>query len=185
MSDSAILELYLERDESAIAETSRKYGGYCKRVAMNILDNADDVDECVNDAWLAVWNAIPPEKPRSLGGFLAKITRNLSLDRYRARGALKRGGNFVAVLSELDECLPAPHDVQGEFEAGQVAVVINRFLGELPTQQREIFTRRYYSGDSLSDIADDFGMSYSKAASILHRLRGRLKEELQKEGVQI
>jgi RNA polymerase sigma-70 factor (ECF subfamily) len=120
------------------------------------------------------------------GGFLAKLVRNLSLDRYRARTAKKRGGagaNFTAVLSELDECLPSLDNVEEEYEAGQTAELINRFLEELPEIQRELFTRRYWNGEPLADVAADYGISYSKAGSLLHRLRKKLKTELEKEGI--
>jgi len=188
MHDNDILELYMARDESAIEETSLKYGNYCKKVAMNILGQQEDSDECVNDAYLAAWNSIPPQRPSLLGGFLAKITRNLALDRYRARNAQKRSGNLAEVLSELEECLPSREsgsNIQTEYEEGETARLINAFLEKQKPIARQIFIRRYFNGDSLTDIAACHRISYSKTASILHRLRQKLKNELEKEGVHI
>jgi RNA polymerase sigma-70 factor (ECF subfamily) len=186
MHDNDILEMYFTRDESAIKATADKFGSYCTKIAMNILGSREDCDECVNDVYLAAWNAIPPERPAVFGGFLAKITRNLAFDRYRKKNAQKRAGDsFAVVLSELDECLPSASNVEAEYERGQVAQVINRFLSSIEKQSSEIFARRYWRGDSVAEIAERYGMSYSKASSLLHRLRGKLREELEKEGISI
>jgi RNA polymerase sigma-70 factor (ECF subfamily) len=185
MNDNDIMELYMTRDESAIDETAKKFGSYCKKIAMNILNNREDCEELCQDVYLTAWNAIPPEKPTVFHGFLAKITRNLAFDRYRKANAKKRGGNFALLLSELEECLPSTLNVEAEYERGQTAAVINRFLGNLENQSREIFAKRYFAGDSVADLAQNYGMSYSKAVSLLHRLRGKLKIELEIEGVNI
>ena len=186
MNDNEIIDLYFTRSQSAIAETAGKFGNYCKRIALNILGSPEDCEECVNDVYLAAWNAIPPERPTVFGSFLAKITRNLAFDRYRKKNAQKRAADsFAVVLSELDECLPSSSNVEAEYERGQTAAVINRFLESLPSRSSEIFARRYWRGDSVADISEIYGMSYSKTASLLHRLRGKLREELEKEGVVI
>jgi RNA polymerase sigma-70 factor (ECF subfamily) len=186
LADYEILELYFTRDETAIEVTVDKYGNYCRKIAMNILGNSEqDCDECLNDVWLSVWNSIPPQRPKVFGGFLAKITRNIAFDRYRANRAKKRGGEFTSVLSELDECLPSSSNVETEFEAGHTAELINRFLGRLPKLSREVFVRRYFIGESVAEIAEFCGISYSKATSMLFRLRKKLKLELEKEGVNL
>jgi RNA polymerase sigma-70 factor (ECF subfamily) len=185
MQESEILQLYISRDESAISETARKFGSYCKKIALNVLGSVQDTEECVNDVYLAAWNAIPPEKPAVFGAFLARITRNLAFDRYRARTAQKRGGNMSLILTELDECLPSRTDIEAEYEAGQTAEYINVFLSRLESVQRDIFVRRYFCGEALGSIAASHDISYSKAGSILHRLRGKLKQELEKEGILI
>jgi DNA-directed RNA polymerase specialized sigma24 family protein len=122
MEDNALLTLYADRDESAIAETSAKFGAYCRKVAMNVLHNAEDADECVNDTWLKAWNAIPPEKPKVMSAFLGRITRNTALDVYEKRSAKKRGGSeFALVLDELEECIKASTNVQAEVEQKEVS----------------------------------------------------------------
>jgi RNA polymerase sigma-70 factor (ECF subfamily) len=186
MNDNDIIELYISRDEAAIAETSRKYSGYCKKIAFNIIGQKEDVDECVNDVYLTAWNTIPPQRPTMFGGFLAKITRNLAFDKYRKRNAKKRAGeNMSVVLSELEECLPSSANVEAQYEAGQTAESINEFLSTLEIMQREIFVKRYWAGESVAKLAKEYGISYTKATSLLHRLRAKLKLKLESEGIAI
>ncbi len=182
MEDQQILELYRLRSEDAIRETAAKYGAYCRAVAMNILQNPQDAEECVNETFLNAWNAIPPEQPSVLCAFLGKITRNLSLNRLKRSRAQKRGGGTMDLLfEELEECLPAEADVQAELDKAALTAAINAFLWGLEEQQRMMFVRRYWYADSIREIALRFGMSESKVKSLLFRIRGRLRVHLDEE----
>lgn len=184
MEDSRIVQLYWDRDQEAIPATSEKYGSYCGSIARNILGSREDAEECVNDTWLRAWNAIPPARPSPLRAFLGRITRNLSLDRFRAGRATKRGGGRMEVLlDELGQCLPAGGSVEGDFDARETAAVITRFLDGLPPVQRQMFLRRYWFGDGVDDIARRFAMREGTVKSGLHRLREKLRRVLEEEGV--
>ena len=188
MDDSRIIELFEQRDERAIAESNVKYGQLCTRVAMNILQNAQDAEDCVNDTYLKAWNAIPPARPARLGAFLAKITRNLSLDRYRASHAAKRGEYMLEEsLDELGECIPAGEHARPdtEAEARRIGECITRFLGRQTPDARDVFICRYFYADSLESIARDFGFSESKVKSMLHRTRHKLRKYLESEEVDL
>lgn len=183
MEDKTIIDLYWKRSEDAIAETSRKYGGYCFCIANNILSNQEDAEESVNDTWLAAWNTIPPKKPDILAVFLGKITRYISLDRWRKRTAAKRGGGEVPlVLDELEECVAGRETVELQYLKKELAELINQFLGTLPETERKVFVCRYWYMDSIEDISKQFEFSESKVTSMLYRIRGKLKSELEKEG---
>ena len=182
MEDSRIIELYFERDESAIAETARKYERYCHRVSLNILRDKEDAKECVNDTFLAAWNAIPPHSPEILSTFLAKITRRLSLKKLRERTAQKRGGSGIDVpLEELEDCIPSGSTVDGELEAKELTDIINSFLDTLPVTERRIFLRRYWYFDSVEDICRRFGFGKSKVKMTLKRTRDKLRAHLERE----
>ena len=184
MDDIKIIDLYWERSESAIDETALKYGNYCTKIAMNILQNREDSEECVNDTYLKVWDAIPPQRPTKLSAFLGRITRNLSFNRYTARSTQKRGGTDIELLlSELEECIPSVSSVEADYEAGQTARIIDAFLASAKPGNRIIFVRRYWYADSITEIASHFDMSESKVKSILFRTRNKLKDYLEKEGV--
>ena len=191
MEDQQIVDLYWERDERAIAESDAKYGRYCTQIALNILDNAQDAEECVNDTYLRAWNAIPPSRPTKLGAFLGKITRNLSLDRYKARKTAKRGNSlFLVSLDELSECIPDGSTGFGsgfddETEARRIGECINRFLRKQSGEVRDVFICRYFYSDSIGEIARRFGLSESKVKSMLHRTRGKLKKLLESEGIRL
>jgi RNA polymerase sigma-70 factor (ECF subfamily) len=191
MEDNRIVDLYWERDERAISESDAKYGAFCARIAMNILDNAQDAEECVNDTYLRAWNAIPPNRPTKLGAFLGKITRNLSLDRYKAKKTAKRGNSlFLVSLDELSECVPDGSTGFGsgfddETEARLIGECINRFLHKLSGEARDVFICRYFYSDSIGEIARRFGLSESKVKSMLHRARGKLKKSLESEGIRL
>ena len=132
MEDEKIIELYWQRSPQAIDETSRKYGAYCMRLSMNILMNREDSEENVNDTYLRVWNAIPPEVPRVLKHFLSRIARNLAFDRLDYITAKRRDVHMITLLSELDACLPDPHsDVEAAVDAKLAAGSVNRFLSQL------------------------------------------------------
>ena len=186
MEDGTIIKLYWERSQQAIVESEKKYGPYCHTIARRILDREEDAEECVNDTWLHAWNAMPPQRPGILSAFFGKLTRNLSLDRWRRLRAAKRGGDQVAVaLHELEDCLPDRRRPDEELEAGETAALISAFLRRQSREDRALFVRRYFHLEPLSDLADRFGMSVGQVKSRLHRMRGRLKRELEKEGVAV
>jgi RNA polymerase sigma factor, sigma-70 family len=181
--DEQILDLYWKRSESAITETAKKFGRYCWTIAWNILSDAADAEECENDVYLAAWNTIPPKRPTHLAIFLGRLTRNIALDKYDYKTAQKRNQKFEQILSELEDCLVSPHSVETQYEAGQTAETINRFLREQPYESRAVFLRRYWYSDSIRDIAKQFGISESKVKSMLFRTRNRLRQYLEKEGI--
>jgi len=186
MNDAEIIELYWSRSESAISETSNKYGGYCNTIAMNILHNHEDSEECVSDVFFGVWNSIPPEKPSLLKPFIGRITRNFALNKYKAYSAKKRGGGTVELLlSELEDCIPSWRNVEAEYEAGFVAGLISEFLSTAGKEQRLIFIRRYWYADKIAEISKRYGISENNIKSTLYRTRIRSKEYLEKEGITI
>ena len=183
MNDSQIIDLYWQRNEKAIEETELKYNSYCFAVAHNILTDEEDSRECVNDTWLRTWNSIPPKRPDNLRIFLAKITRNLSFDRYRAKNTLKRGGGEIAaVLEELDGCIKGADDVQTELELTELKADINSFLFSLPQLECSIFLRRFFYVESISQIALRFHLREGHVAVILSRTRKKLKHYLEAKG---
>ena len=184
MDDNAIIELYWERSENAITETAKKYSGYCRYISHNILHNHEDAEECVNDTFLRTWRAIPPQRPDCLAAFLGKITRNLSLNRYRENTAAKRGlGQTGLVLSELEECLPAASDVEQTIDEIVLAQALNTFLTIQPKTNRMIFVRRYWYLSTIREIAEQYHMSESKVKSMLFRTRNELRKYFEKEGL--
>ena len=184
MDDQAIIELYWERSEDAISKTAAKYGGYCYTIAYNILSNNEDAEESVNDTWLAAWNTMPPRRPKLLAAFLGKMTRFISLDRWKNRTARKRGGGEVPlVLEELEECISGDENVEKEYLQKEFAKSLNQFVENLPDVERKVFLCRYWYMDSIEDIAERFGFSESKVASMLHRTRGKLRKMLEQEGI--
>ncbi len=186
MEDAKIVQLYFERDEQAIPETANKYGNYCTAIAKNILGNREDAEECVNHTYLNTWNTIPPHKPKMLSTFLGKIVRNLAFNRYKYNTAEKRGGGETAViLDELSECVSGREDVEQAYEQKELVAVINDFLGALSTEKRNIFVRRYWYAEDISDIATRFGMSYPAISMMLKRLRGKLREYLIERGYEV
>jgi len=184
MDDDAILDLFAARAETAICETSHKYNGYCLKIAMNILQSKEDAEECVNDTFLRAWNSIPPERPVVFRAYLAKIVRNLSLDKFKQSTRKKRGGDSVTImLSELEECLVSNSGVESEFDRGLMVQALNNFLEELDAENRLVFMRRYWYSDSIATIAEGCRMSESKVKSMLFRTRRKLKLYLKKEGL--
>ncbi len=182
MEDSKILDLFYARDEQAIAALSAKYGAVCKRISKNILKNELDAEECVNDAYFAAWNTIPPEKPETLKTFLLRIVRNISVTRYHANTSVKRNSYYDVALDELAECLFDFCTVDGEMEAGELARQIDRFLDGLERESRLMFMCRYWYSDSISEIAEKFGMASHNVSVRLSRIREKLKKYLMKEG---
>lgn len=184
MEDAAIIDLYWARDEAALRESHLKYGSFCGAIAKNILSSREDAEECVNDTWLRAWNAIPPARPSPLRAFLGRITRNLSLDRFRASRAQRRGGGEIAILlDELGQCIPSDSSVEGVFDAKQTAAAITRFLDAQPELQRQVFLRRYWFGDSIHAIAERFALNEGTVKSGLFRTREKLRLALEQEGV--
>ena len=183
MDDKRIIGLYFERREQAVEETAKKYGRYCYAIAYNILSDPEDAEESVNDTYLDAWNAIPPHRPNSLALFLGKITRRISIDRWRIRNAGKRGGGETAlVLEELYQCVASDANPEQEFERKQLAQVINRFVKTLPGNEQKVFLCRYWYMDSIKSIGKRFGYSESKVKSMLFRTREKLRDVLRKEG---
>lgn len=186
MDDTMILDLFWARSESAISETDAKYGKYCNTIAMNILRNTEDARECVNDTYLNTWNAMPPERPSILSSFLGKITRNLSLNKYKEQRRKRRGGGEVAlILDELEDCVPSTGSVEAEVESNTGIKAINTFLLSIESGDRIVFVRRYWYADSIVSIASRFQLSESKVKSMLFRTRNKLRIYLEKEGIPI
>lgn len=181
MQDEQIIQLFFARDELALEQTQQKYGSYCKTIAMNVLHDESDSDECVNDTYLAAWNSIPPTKPESLSAYLARLTRNISINRYKSRTTERRGGGeFALSLDELDDCI-AGEGVSTE----DLGKLISKFLYGEKKEARQVFVRRYFYSDSISDISKRFAMSESKVKSMLHRTRLALREFLSENDVHI
>lgn len=183
MDDRKILELFNARDEAALRRTSEKYGAYCRAVAGNILGSAEDAEECLSDALLRAWNAIPPAAPGDLRAYLAKATRALAIDRLRAEKAEKRGGGQAQlVLEELTECVSGAQDAEGKVMARALGEAVDRFLRRQGARERAIFIRRYWFAEGNGEIARRFGMRPNSVAAVLSRLRRRLRAYLEKEG---
>lgn len=179
-----ILDLFWSRSESAIHETAAKYGNYCTKIAMNILQNHEDSEECVNDTYLKAWNAIPPQRPAILSSFLGRITRNLAINSYNFKRTQKRGGYELAlVLNELEDCVPSSNSTEETVEAGMTVRAIETFLADLDSESRVVFVRRYWYVDSISAIAARFQISEGKVKSMLFRTRNNLRKHLEKECV--
>ncbi|MBQ2735685.1 MAG: RNA polymerase sigma factor [Clostridia bacterium] len=182
MDDRNIVALFFDRNEDAVAETQKKYASYCYSIAYGVLKNREDAEECVNDTYLVAWNSIPPQAPRNLSAFLGKITRNLSLKRVRSQTAQKRGGGAVLLtLEELSECIPDHQTPQRELQQKELANLLDAFLRTLDEEERNIFLRRYWYFDSISDIAKRFGYGESKIKTLLHRTRKKLYKKLKQE----
>ena len=183
MEDSCIVELYWERSERAISETSDKYGKYCYAIAYHILADPEDADESVNDTYLGAWNAMPPHRPSLLSTFLGKITRRISINRWNSRKADKRGkGEIPLALDELAEAVSAPGSPEEEVTAQELAQCIDRFLASLPKDEQDMFVCRYWFLTPVAEIAEKFSASPSKVKSALLRTRNKLKVHLKKEG---
>ena len=185
MEDREIVDLLFARSERGLDELERKYGRRLHALAMNILADRRDAEECLNDVRLAVWNAIPPERPERLTPWLSRVTRNTALSLRRGSRAQKRFGGYDAALDELAESLAAPGSVSDELEARELAGLIERFLDSLSAENRVIFLRRYWFSDSLRDIARRTGLSEKAVNVRLTRLRRRLKKYLAEQEVYV
>ena len=183
MDDKNIVDLYFSRNEDAITQTDKKYGHYCYSIAYNILTSKEDAEESVSDTYMTAWRAIPPRRPSALSAFLGKITRHISIDRWRERVATKRGGGEVPLaLEELKDCISGMQDVEMEYERKEVLKTYVKFLEALPTTERRVFLCRYWYVESIETIADKFGFSQSKVKTMLHRTRVNLRKQFAKEG---
>lgn len=184
MDDIAIVNLYWARSEHAISETASKYGKYCRTISYNILANADDADECVNDTYLKAWNSMPNHRPSHLAPYLAKLTRWLSLNRLREGNSIKRGGGEVpAILDELAEVLDSGTDIEKELEVRELTRAIQNILDCLDKTERDVFLARYWFAASISEIARKSGFTESKVKSMLHRTRKKLLARLKEDGL--
>lgn len=182
MEDQQIIRLFFERSEQAITELSRKYGALCFQIADNILDDPQDAEECVNDAWLGAWNSIPPQRPDPLRAYVCRIVRNLSLKKLRANSALKRSSRFEVSLSELEDCIFA-NSLDEQLAAGELSAQINAFLAALRRDDRVMFVRRYWFAQPLSEIADAFGTTENNVSVRLGRIRRKLHTYLERKEV--
>ncbi|MBO5197499.1 MAG: sigma-70 family RNA polymerase sigma factor [Lachnospiraceae bacterium] len=185
MDDGKIIELFWAREESALAECQAKYGPLLGRIAFQILANYQDSEECVNDTYVRAWNTIPPTKPESLTAYLGRIVRNLAINRWQERRTAKRGGGAGVLLSELSECVPSPRTVEAEIDAKLLTNHISDWLNSLDTDDRVLFLRRYWFGDALKDLAAECRTAPNQLAGRLYRLRGKLREWLERENVTI
>lgn len=182
MEDRQIIELYNQRNESAIEKTNEKYGSYCFSIARNILHSNEDSEECVSDTWIKTWNSIPPTIPARLRIFLGKITRNLSFDRYRASHSEKRGGGEISlVLDELAEVVAGSQNVSDRFEQKELVGAINEFLHGLSERDCNIFIRRYFYSEDTDSIAERYKLKESNILMILSRIRKKLQTYLKEE----
>lgn len=183
LTDTALVQRFFDRKEDVLADVASRYGAYLFTVANNILQNADDSEECVNDTYLSAWQKIPPHRPPVLLTFLVRITRGHAIDRWRQRKSLKRGGgNYDFPLDELAEVIAGGEDITAEVEVGELAASISKFLSAEGNIVRQVFVCRYFYCDSIGDIARMFGRSEGGIKTMLHRTRAKLKEELTKEG---
>ncbi len=186
MDDSKIVELYLSRNESAISHTAQKYGAKLRKIADNILHNKASAEECENDTYLEAWGLIPPNEPKSyLFAFLGKITRHLAIDECRKNTSLKRRAFFCELTQEMEECIPGRSNVEGDMEADSLSQAISSFLGDCSEEQRNVFVRRYWFFDTISEICRRYGFSQSKVKTMLYRMREGLRDYLEKEGYMI
>ena len=185
MEDTEIVALYWKRDESAIRETERKYGGFCFRVAMNLLGIREDAEECVSDTYLAAWHSMPTQRPALLRSWLGRVVRNLSVDRWRRDHAEKRYNGMELLLSELEECVPSGKSPEQATELRALSAAIDRWLYTLSPEDRTLFLRRYWNGDRLDALAKERGTAANTLAQRMRRLRLSLRESLEKEGVEL
>ncbi len=176
--DEKIIELFVERSEQAIQELDMKYGKICHNFSYNIVNSRQDAEECVNDAYLGAWNAIPPIRPNPLLSYIVKIVRNISLKIYWRKEAAKRSGKYTIALEEIEACIADQKTVEDEIEARELARIIEGFLDTLTLENRVIFMRRYWFADSYKDIAEFVGLSEKNISVRLTRIREKMKQYL-------
>ena len=183
MEDEAIIEALWARDESGLRGAGEKYGPLCRGLARRLLGTPEDGEECWSDALMRLWNSVPPARPRHLRAYLLKITRSLALDRLRAWGAEKRGGGELPLLlGELEDCFPGAPGAEGEVFARELGAAVSRFLAGQPKRDRALFLRRYFHGETVGELAKEYGMKENSVSVALRRTRLRLREYLEKEG---
>lgn len=182
MEDIHIIDLYWQRNPDAIGESNRKYGSLLGSIAYNILSSREDSEECVNDTYVKAWDSIPPQKPDSLAAYLGRIVRNLSINRWHSNRTQKRSGAGL-LLSELSDCVPSPHNVERETDFSLVKDTVIAWLLTLPQDDRVLFLRRYWFGDSLHALALECSITPNQLAGRMYRLRQKLKTALEKEEI--
>lgn len=182
MEDKEIIDLFFERSEQAIVELTRKYGGSSVKLAMNILANEQDAEECVNDAYFGIWNAIPPKRPDPLRAFVLKVVRNLAVKRYHRNTAEKRDSRYDVALTELEETLSGVEDPEDTLSARELGRLLDEFLDGIKAEDRYIFLRRYWYADAVNDIAERLSIRPNSVSVRLTRIRDRLRIYLTKEG---
>lgn len=186
MDDSEIIDLFFARSEDAIIELSNKYGPVFMKVSMNILNNdLSDAEECVNDAYLGVWNAIPPQRPKSLLAFVCRIVRNISINRYKHNSTYKRKGNYDLCIEELGDCIISNNSAEKEMAESELSLYIDEFLDSLSKVNRMIFVRRFWYMDSYEDISEASGLKESNIRVRLSRTKADLRSFLEKRGVTV
>lgn len=186
MNDEMIVDLFLQRDQQAIKESSNKYGAKLRRISFNIVQNNSDAEECENDTYLAAWNSIPPNSPKTfLFSFFAKITRNLSINLYHKNHAQKRYTNVVELTKEMEECIPSPNDDVCKIADSELTESISRFLKTLGKEERGIFVSRYWYSESIKSVSEQFQISESKTKSMLMRTRQKLRKYFESEGLRL
>lgn len=185
MEDKEIVDLFLDRNETALAETQKKYGSFCKFIAKNVLSLQEDVEECVNDALFTAWNKIPPIIPESLKAFLGKMVRDIAITRYRANHAQKRYSGMDLLLSELEDCLPSEVNFEENLEREELTKIINGWLDGLSEEERVLFVKRYWYGESVKELAVSCGLTQNNLAQKMFVLRKSLKNTLSKEGIEV
>ena len=184
MDDAKIVDLYWARSERALEETGKKYGSYCRTISYNILADASDAEECVNDTWMKAWNSMPTDRPRRLATYLGKMTRWLSLSRLREKNSLKRGGGELPlVLDELAEALDSGSDTQRELELRELERALRRLIEALGRDERDVFLSRYWYMAPIAEIAEKYGLTESNVKTMLHRTRKKLMKRLKEEGL--
>lgn len=185
MEDSEIIELFWRRSQQAIVETDGKYGGRLQSLSMNILHDREDAEECVNDTYHATWNTLPPERPNYFFAYLAKLARNFSFGKYDYYHAKKRNVTVVELSDEIENCIPSPDDFEQKMDSEEIGRVISEFLYMQSVEMRAVFVRRYWYMESIKEISRIFQISESKVKSILFRMRNKLRDYLEKEGVDL
>lgn len=184
MEDREIIDLYFSRSDRAVSETDTKYGKYCRTIAYNVLNDHGESEECVNDAYLKIWNAIPPQRPLLFKAFIARITRNTALNVYEKRTAAKRNkGQAASSLDELSECIASGYDIEQTIERKEVIAALNEFLEGLDKNKRIYFMQRYFYMESVKDIAERHNISEGSLKTTLCRIRADLKKFIQQKNL--
>lgn len=182
MEDSQIIDLYFQRDETAITETDKKYGGLCRSIALNILTSHADAEECISDTYLKAWDSIPPLYPQSFAAWLGRVVRNNAINLWNKNHRQKRHSDMTKLLNELEDCLPSPINVEQILEGEELSNTLNKWLGCLQKNDRVLFVLRYWYGKTVKDLAKSQGTTPRKLAKHLYNLRQNLKQFLEKEG---
>lgn len=186
MNDVKLINLFFARNEAALTETQARYGAYCMSIAARVLPTQQDAEEVLNDVWLSLWNAIPPQRPDNLKAYIGKITRNLALSKLQKETRIKRGGGVITeAIDELSEVLPSGSDPQADLEGKELSALISRFLREQPVERRKLFVQRYFYFLSVNDLHEETGMSKNNINVTLMRIRNKLQEFLKEEGYNV